>query len=168
MDTAMMAKERGTAMAFAGRAVSDIKWKYPIVNGSDPNHAAVETASSRGKPLRAPRIIHALGRREAAQARKDPGETARRRGKPRGPAEHDGRNDAKRKLKSRIEKLIGVSEQNEKSRGTQIVDKDWPAVGHKACQHDRRHHSGAHTGSFPTSHEHIEEKHWDDPPGFRP
>ena len=29
-----------------GRAVIETRWKYPIVNGSEPSQAAVETATS--------------------------------------------------------------------------------------------------------------------------
>jgi hypothetical protein len=99
------------------------------------------------------------------------GITAKRRGQQRsqGPLkEHDGGNDAKRELKARVEKLIGICEQNEKSRGAKVIEKDRSAVCHKANKQNGGHESRADAGGFQPGHQNIEEKHRNDPSGSIP
>ncbi len=82
--------------------------------------------------------------------------------------EHDAGNDAKGELKARVEKLICVGQQDDKCRRAQVIEKDRPAVCHKASQQNGGHEGRADAGGFKPSHQNIKEKHRNDPSGTLP
>jgi hypothetical protein len=68
-------------------------------------------------------------------------------------------------LKAWIEKLVGVGQQDEKSGGTQAIEKDWPATGDQAGEDYRGHDRRADTGGFQAGHQDIQEQHGNDQSG---
>ena len=74
----------------------------------------------------------------------------------------DSGHNHKGKLKSRIEKLVGGLDQNEKSRRTERIDRHRLAPRNHAQQKNRCHRRCTNAGGLPSRNESVKKERWDD------
>ena len=127
---------------FASGEIGDTKWKSTSINGSDPNHAATATATSpsvgmrKKSPTCRVREKSASGQERIGRTEAQQTPMQRRRER------QDRGHDQERELKTQLEKLLRVEEQQRGGGGTQAVDRAHGPVERLAAHERRRDQHG--------------------------